>query len=250
MAGRNNLVAVIAGVGSGTGAAVARRFSRAYPVVLLARTSGSFESLASEINSKGGRALGIETDVSDEQSVKKAFDKVKDTFGSQVGIAAAVFNASGGFARKSFLEITPDDFEKGYKVSVLGAVHFSQAALPLLLSVASNKASEHPPSLIFTGATASVKANAFVSTFNTSKYALRALSSSLAKEFGPKGVHVAHAVIDGVIDIPRTKEWLRDAGEDAKIDPNAIADAYWHLHTQPRSSFTWEIDIRPFVEKW
>ena len=74
------------------------------------------------------------------------------------------------------------------------------------------------------------------------------MAQSLAREMGPKGVHVAHAVIDGVIDIPRTKAW--ELGEGAKIDPNAIADAYWHLHTQPRTAFTWEIDIRPSVEKW
>jgi len=124
----------------------------------------------------------------------------------------------------------------------------SQATLPLLLS--STEKSTHPPTLIFTGATASVKANARMAGFNTGKYALRALSSALAKEFGPQGVHVSHAIIDGVIDIPRTKEFLKEAGPDAKISPDAIADAYWYLHTQPRSAFVWEIDIRPFVEKW
>lgn len=74
------------------------------------------------------------------------------------------------------------------------------------------------------------------------------MTQSLAREMGPKGIHVAHAVIDGVIDIPRTKGW--DLGEGGKIDPNAIADAYWHLHTQPKTAFTWEIDIRPSLEKW
>lgn len=89
-----------------------------------------------------------------------------------------------------------------------------------------------------------------MSSFSTGKWALRALSQSLAKEFGPRGVHVGHAIIDGVIDIPRTKEWMKDAGPDAKIDPAAIAESYWNLHTQPRSCFTWEIDVRPYVEKW
>lgn len=129
-----------------------------------------------------------------------------------------------------------------------GAIIFSQAALPLLL--AGTKTSEHVPSLIFTGATASVKSNAMMSSFSTGKYALRALSQSLGKEFGPQGVHVSHAIIDGVIDIPRTKEWMKEAGPDAKISADGIADAYWHLHTQPKSTFTNEIDIRPFCEKW
>lgn len=110
-----------------------------------------------------------------------------------------------------------------------GAVIFSQAVLPLLLKGV-QASSEHPPSLIFTGATASVKANAFVSSFNTGKYALRALSSSLAKEFGPQGVHVGHAVIDGVIDIARTKEWLKDAGPDAKISADAVSSSYSNMN--------------------
>lgn len=126
---------------------------------------------------------------------------------------------------------------------------FSQATLPLLLKAVEQNP-KHPPTLVFTGATASVKANAMMSSFNTGKYALRALSSSLAKEFGPKGVHVGHAIIDGVIDIPRTREWMKDAPPDAKISADAIADAYWYLHTQPRSAFIWEIDVRPYVEKW
>ena len=151
--------------------------------------------------------------------------------------------------RKPFLELTDDEFFAGLEVSGKGAFLFSKAFLPLLLK-GLQSSPENPPSLIFTGATASIKANALMSSFNTGKFALRALSSSLAKEFGPQGVHVAHAIIDGVIDTPATKEWMKDAGLDAKISPDAIAEAYWHLHTQPRSAFTWEIDIRPSVEKW
>ena len=151
--------------------------------------------------------------------------------------------------RKPFLELTEKEFAAGYDVSVRGAFLFSQATLPLLLKGV-EQGSTHAPSLIFTGATASVKSNALMSAFSTVKFSQRALSASLAKEFGPKGVHVSHAIIDGVIDLERTKEWLKDAGPDAKIKPEGIADAYWSLHTQPRSAFTWEIDIRPFVEKW
>lgn len=131
----------------------------------------------------------------------------------------------------------------GYR---MGAFHFSQAVVPLLQS--STKISPHPPSLIFTGATASVKGSARFAAFATMKFALRAMAQSLAREFGPEGVHVAHAVIDGAIDIPAHKQW--DLGEDGKISPDAIADAYWWLSTQPKSAFTWEIDIRPGKEKW
>ena len=151
--------------------------------------------------------------------------------------------------RKPFLELTEEEFNYGLDVSGRGAFNFSSSFLPFLLKGAKS-GSAHPPALIFTGATASVKANALMSSFATGKFALRALSSSLAKEFGPQGVHVSHAIIDGVIDIPRTKEWMKEAGPDAKISAEAIADSYWYLHTQPKSTWTWEIDIRPFVEKW
>jgi NAD(P)-dependent dehydrogenase (short-subunit alcohol dehydrogenase family) len=264
----SKLVAIIAGVGSGTGSSVARKFANAYPVVLLARKPENFESLAKEINSSGGKALGISTDVSDASSLKNAVDAIKKEFGNDVGAAAAIFNASGPFLRKPFLEIPPEVFEQSLAVSATGGILFSQSFLPLLLNGV-KQGSENPPSLIFTGATASVKSNAQMASFATGKWALRALSQSLAKEFGPQGVHVAHAIIDGVIDIPRTKEWLKDMPPEAKLSADGvsarcfevrwreiadlcyqIANDYWWLHTQPKTNFTWEIDLRPAIERW
>jgi hypothetical protein len=127
--------------------------------------------------------------------------------------------------------------------------------------------SKHPPTLIITGATASSKGSALFHTFAAGMFARRALGQSLAREFGPKGVHVAHAIIDGVIDIPRTKGYNVNGGvEDGKLDPDSvsvwkcckrpdltglqIAETYWGLHTQHRSGFAQEIDLRPFVEKF
>lgn len=245
----SKLIAIVAGVGPGTGAAVARKFSATYPVVLLARKPENYESLASEINQKGGKAIGISTDVADSQSVKNAIEAIKKEFGQDVGAAAAIFNASGGFLRKPFLEVPEDVFSTSLDVSAKGGFNFSQATLPLLLKGVEQK-SQHPPSLIFTGATASVKSNALMASFATGKWALRALSQSLAREFGPQGVHVSHAIIDGVIDIPRTKEWLKDLGPEYKLSADGIANDYWWLHTQPVTNFTWEIDLRPAVEKW
>ena len=96
-----------------------------------------------------------------------------------------------------------------------------------------------------------MKGSAQCGSFAAGKFAMRALGQSLAREFGPKGVHVAHAIIDGGIDTPWSKGWVVNNGvEDGKISPDGIADAYWHLHTQPRSTFTQELDIRPYVEKW
>ena len=131
-----------------------------------------------------------------------------------------------------------------------GALIFSQASLPLLLQTASDPNAKYPPTLIFTGATASVKANAQMATFAAPKWALRAMSMSLAKEFGPRGVHVVHAVIDGVIDIPKSQEMLKDLDANARLGPEDIAKTYWDLHTQSRRGFTSEVDIRPMLEKW
>jgi NAD(P)-dependent dehydrogenase (short-subunit alcohol dehydrogenase family) len=108
--------AIIAGVGAGTGAAVARRFATAYPVALLARNPDNYDSLVKEINSRGGKAVGISTDVSNEQSVKDAITKIGQEFGD-TGCAAAVFNASSGFVRKPFLETTVEEYTRGYEVS-------------------------------------------------------------------------------------------------------------------------------------
>lgn len=177
------------------------------------------DPIVNEINSSGGKAIGVPTDVADSSSVTAAFKTITDTYGNKC--AAAVFNASGPFSRKPFLEQTETDFTRAMNVSGLGAFLYSQATLPLLLNAV--EGSEYPPALIFTGATASVKSNAMMSSFSTGKYALRALSQSLGKEFGPKGVHVAHAIIDGVIDIPRTKEWMKDAGPDSKISAAAVS---------------------------
>lgn len=132
-----------------------------------------------------------------------------------------------------------------------GPFLFSQHALPLLLTAgASDTAGAYTPSLIFTGATASVKANAESAAFATQKWAQRALAQSLAKEFGPRGVHVAHVIVDGPIDTPRIREMFKGVDEKGLIDPDAIADAYWWLHTQDKRALTWEVDLRTGVEKW
>ncbi|KAH3339343.1 hypothetical protein KXW81_008262 [Aspergillus fumigatus] len=238
-------LAVIAGVGPGTGASIARRFAKAYSVVVLSRNPANFEPLVQEINSSGGQALGISADVTDPTSVKSAFEKIAQQYAG-VPLAAAVFNPAGGFTRKPFLELTEEEFSQGFENQGKGAFNFAKSALPLLLQA---QGLQHPPTLIFTGATASVKGSANFAAFATGKFALRALAQSLAREFGPKGVHVSHVIIDGVIDIPRTKAWTFEH-EDAKLDPDSIAESYWHLHTQPRTTFGFELDLRPYVEKW
>jgi len=248
MAASNNLYSIVAGVGAGTGRSVALKFAKTYPTVLLARNPENYESIVKEIKESGGQAIGISTDVSSPKSVENAFAEIQKEFKGKK-LAAAIYNVGGKFIRKPFLELSLEDYEAGYNANGKGFFLFAQATLPLLLDSVST--SPHPPSLIITGATASLRGSATMSSFASGKFALRATGQSLAREFGPKGVHVAHAIIDGVIDIPRTRDWPVNGGvEDGKINSDAIADSYWYLHTQPRSHFTQELDCRPYVEKF
>ncbi|KAK4132859.1 NAD(P)-binding protein [Trichocladium antarcticum] len=242
--------AVVAGVGSGTGRSVALRFAQSYPVVLLARKPESYSDIASEINKQGGQAFGITADTSDPQSVTAAFEAIKKKLPDKK-LAAAIYNVGAGFAIKPFLEVNVSDLDASLNSNVRGLFNFAQSTLPLLLSSATTHTPVYPPTLIITGATASIRGSARFGTFAAGKFAVRGLGQSLAREFGPQGVHVAHVIIDGVIDTPRTKAWEVNGGvEGGKLDPDAIAESYWHLHTQPRSSFTQELDLRPYVEKF
>jgi len=239
--------AIVAGVGSGTGRSLAIKFSSSYSVVLIARKPENYESVVAEIRKAGGQAIGISVDVADSQAVAAAFETIKKEYGN-AQLAAAVYNVGGGFFRKPFLELSQKEYAAGFESNGLGFFNFAQATLPLLLAAVST--SPNSPSLLITGATASLRGSAFCSSFASGKFALRATGQSLAREFGPQGVHVAHAIIDGVIDTPWSKSVVNGGKEDGKIDPNAIADSFWHLHTQPRSSWTQELDLRPFIEKF
>ncbi|KAJ5338894.1 hypothetical protein N7452_005622 [Penicillium brevicompactum] len=239
-------IAIIAGAGPGTGSAVARRFALSYPVVLLARSQQSLDPLVDDITQNGGSAMGIPTDVTSAASMGLTMDKIKNKFGPEITVAAAIYNVASKFSMKPFLEQKPREFIEMSEPSIKGAFNFAQATLPYMLN---GDQGQYPPTLIFTGATASLKGSSGLSAFAMSKFGTRAMAQSLAREFGPKGVHVSHAIIDGIIDTEKTKSFGQNA-PDAKIDPQGIADSYWHLHTQPRSAFTHEIDIRPFSEKW
>ncbi|KAK3186415.1 hypothetical protein K4F52_004716 [Lecanicillium sp. MT-2017a] len=241
--------AIISGVGSGTGASAAQLFAKTYPVVLLARNPANYEPVVSSINAAGGKAIGIPTDASDPDAVDKAFRRIEDELPG-AKLAAAVYNANGGFSIKPFLEMKKSDLDASLGTAANGLFYFAQKTIPQLLATVDAKPL-HPPTLIVTGATASLKGSARFSTFAAGKFAQRALTQSLAREFGPQGVHVALAIIDGGIDTPWGKGMVMNNGvEDGKINPDAIAENYWYLHTQPRSAFTHELDLRPFVEKF
>lgn len=250
-AAASNFYTVIAGIGSGTGRSLALKFSSFYPTVyLLSRSQSSYSSIVDEINARGGNAIGIPTDVTSSSSVKSAFSQIaKAEEGKNRHLAAAIYNVGGKFVRKPFLELTEQEYAAGFEGNGLGLFNFASSTLPLLLSSVS-ASPPHPPTLLLTGATASLKGSALCASFASGKFAMRATGQSLAREFGPKGVHVAHAVIDGAINTPMSREagYVKDG--DAAISSEAIAENYWWLHTQPRSAWTHEIDVRPYVEKW
>ncbi|RWA06063.1 hypothetical protein EKO27_g9048 [Xylaria grammica] len=244
----SKLFAVIAGAGTGTGRAAALRFSKAYPVVLMARKPGSYQDTVSEINQAGGKAVGISADVTDTQSMGHAFDAIKKEL-PDFKLAAAVYNVASGYMIKPFLELKPEDLDSSLSGSARGLFNFAQKTIPLLLDAVPE--SEHSPTLLITGATASLRGSAKFGALAAGMFARRGLAQSLAREFHPQGVHIAHSIIDGLIDVPRTKAYATNDGvEDGKLKPEAIAESYWYLHTQPRSAFTQELDLRPYVERF
>ncbi|KAJ9611553.1 hypothetical protein H2200_004737 [Cladophialophora chaetospira] len=248
----NKFYAVVAGIGPGTGRSVALKFAEHYPVVLLARKPESYQDVVAQIKKAGGKALGVSTDATDESALASAFESVKkDVEFENLQLVAAIYNVRPGSrsSRKPFLELTLEDLDTSLQGNLRGLFTFAQSVVPQLLK--SVESSPYPPTFILTGATASIRGSINWSVIAAGKSAGRIMLQSLAKEFGPKGIHVAHAIIDGGIDVPDEEHSANnDATPDGKISPFGIAESYWALHTQHKSAFTFEIDLRPFNEKF
>jgi NAD(P)-dependent dehydrogenase (short-subunit alcohol dehydrogenase family) len=226
-------VVVIAGVGPGLGESLARRFlTEGCQVGLFARSPAFLEDLAADL---GSDALAVLTDITDPEQVSDGFDRVREAFGP---IDVLVNHASGG-SWKGIQEITPVEFERALRVSAYGSVLCSQEALDDMLAGGSG-------TIIFTGATSAVRGRGGAVGFSAAKFAARGLAESMARELGPRGIHVAHVVIDGEINTPQVDTDVRE--ESDLLDPDAIAESYWHLVTQEKSSWTLELDLRPHVE--
>jgi len=236
-------VAWIAGVGAsaGLGAALVRRFAQGgLKVALTGRSPERLQALAAEIQADGGEAVVLPGDV----SIGAEAERLGGTVEALGPLRAAIFNA-GNAVRGTALEITPEQFEAAWRGSAYAGFLFARAALPLLLAAGS-------ASLLVTGATASIRGRGPFTAFAAAKAALRSLAQSLAREYGPLGVHVAHIVIDGGINGERLRrnapERVAQAGSDGLLQPEAIAEAYWQLHRQHRSAWTHELDLRPYKE--
>jgi NAD(P)-dependent dehydrogenase (short-subunit alcohol dehydrogenase family) len=236
----NGEVAVVVGVGPGLGSAVAKRFAReGFAVGLVARKMESLGGVKEEIESNGGTALPVTADATDPTSVGEAFGRIRDELGDP---GVLVYNA-GAFSMGGLLEITPEDFDACYRANCSGAFYAAQQVLPAM-------AQRGEGTIILTGATASVRGGARFAALATGKFGLRALAQSAAREFGPQGIHVAHAIIDGQILTPRFREMQPDRGEHTALSPEAIAETYWQLHVQDPTAWTLELDLRPSVESF
>ncbi|HUI16439.1 MAG TPA: SDR family NAD(P)-dependent oxidoreductase [Alphaproteobacteria bacterium] len=233
-------VAVVVGVGPGLGAALARRFAKAgMRVALAARRRERIVPLAEEL---GGSAYAC--DATSEAEVEGLFAAVARELGPP---RLVVYNASA-FVRKSILETTVEEFERCWRVACLGGFLVGRAAVRLMLPRAPEEG--HGGTILFTGATAALRGGALFHNLAVGKFGLRALAQSMAREFQPKGIHVAHVVIDGQIAGERPGYRREERGTDAVLEPDAIAEAYYQLHRQARSAWTLELDLRPWVEKF
>lgn len=233
-------VSVIAGVGPGLGASLARKFAKeGCRLALLARSSDYLESLSEEIRQLGREILAIPTDIGEPGQVSGAFERIRDQLGP-VDVLINNASASGPFGQP-FVEVTPQSFARGWQVGVLGPFLCSQAVAPDMLSKAAG-------CILFTGATSSVRGGAI--TFSSAKFGLRGLAQALARELWPKGIHVAHIIIDGVIRQTENDPGAEDQFAEPLMNPAAIADLYWALVNQDPSAWTMELDLRPHQEKF
>jgi NAD(P)-dependent dehydrogenase (short-subunit alcohol dehydrogenase family) len=227
--------ALIVGVGPALGASLARLFaSDGMTVALAARKADTVEALAKEI---GGKAYAC--DATEEDQVEALFAAVGKDLGAP---DLVVFNA-GTFSIMSVLETEADHFEQSWKINCLGGFFVGRAAAAAMKAKGSG-------TIIFTGATASLRGGARFHNLAVGKFGLRALAQSMARELGPENIHVAHVIIDGVIDTERGRAMMKDAGPDGLLAPDAIAANYLHVHRQPRSAWTHEFDVRPWAERF
>jgi NAD(P)-dependent dehydrogenase (short-subunit alcohol dehydrogenase family) len=228
--------AIVVGVGPGLGAALARRFAAGgLKVALAARHADRLGALAREV---GGRAYAC--DAAEEEDVARLFTAAPAELGPP---ALVVYNA-GAYLPKRVIDTEAAEFERCWRSLCLGGFLVGRAAARAMLAAGGG-------TILFTGATASLRGGAGFANLAVGKFGLRALAQSLARELQPQGVHVAHVVIDGQIEAEH-REGRRpgERGPDALLKPEAIAETYWQLHRQPRSAWTLELDLRPWVEKF
>ena len=225
--------AVVAGVGPGLGASIARKLaSEGCQVALLARSVDYLQDLADEL---GEGAIAVPTDLAEPAEIRDAFETVRD----ELGAVDVLVNHASGASWKGLQDLSVEEFQGVWEVAARGGFVCSQEAVSDMLAGDGG-------TVIFTGATSSVRGRDGALGFSSAKFAVRGMAESMARELGPEGIHVAHIVLDGGIlppdrDVENPEEYL---------DPDAIAESYWHLVEQDESAWTLELDLRPHVEEF
>lgn len=237
-------VALVIGAGDATGSAIARRFAReGYVACMTRRSADKLQPLVEQIRAAGGEAHGFASDARREEQVAELVEHIE----SEVGpIEVFAFNI-GANVPCSILDETARKYFKVWEMACFSGFLTSQA-------VAKRMATRKRGTILFTGATAALRGAANFAAFATAKHGIRALAQSMARELGPMNIHVAHVIIDGAIDTAFIRDNFPDKyaekDQDGILSPEHIADAYWYLHCQPRDAWTFELDLRPWTERW
>ncbi len=240
----SNKVVLVIGAGDATGGAIAKRFAReGYIACVTRRSADKLKPLVDEIIAAGGQAHGFASDARKEEEVAELVETIERDIGP---IEAFVFNI-GANVPCSILDETARKYFKIWEMACFAGFLTAQA-------VARRMVTRQRGTILFTGATAGLRGAAGFAAFAGAKHGIRALAQSMARELGPRGIHVGHVVVDGAIDTAFIRDTFPDLyarkDHDGILDPAHIADNYWHLHAQPRDAWTFELDLRPWQEKW
>ena len=229
-------IAIVTGVGPGTGSAIVRRFAAGgFRVIALARSPDRIRALEQELPD----THAVICDVSREAEVAAAVAEIRKSYGAP---NVLIHNAVGG-GWGTFLEIEPKLPDRNFQVNVMGLLYLAREVAPDMIKAGNG-------AILVTGNTSSIRGKANFAGFAPTKAAQRILSESIARDLGPRGIHVAYVLIDAVIDVPRMRERYQGTPDEFFIKPSAIADELWHLYRQDRSAWSFLSEIRPFGEKW
>lgn len=229
-------IALVTGVGPGTGSAIVRRFAKGgYRVAMLARSGDRLAALEKEI--QGTQAFVC--DVADEAQIEAVLGDVRAKLGAP---SVLVHNAVGG-AFGNFFDIEPQVLERNFRVNAMALLHLARHLAPSMIEAGTG-------AIVVTGNTSALRGKANFAGFAPTKAAQRILAEAMARELGPKGVHVAYLVIDAVIDLAWTRARQPDLPDDFFVKPAAIADEIWHVAHQDRSAWSFNVEVRPFRESW
>jgi NAD(P)-dependent dehydrogenase (short-subunit alcohol dehydrogenase family) len=232
----NPPVALVTGVGPGTGAAIARRFARGgYKVAMLARSRDRLAALQRELP----ESKGYPCDVTDEAQLDATIDAIRRDLGTP---KVLIHNAVGG-AFGSFMEIEPQVLNRNFQVNTMALLYLARRLAPDMIAAGEG-------AIVASGNTSALRGKAAFAGFAPTKAAQRILAESMARELGPKGVHVAYVLIDAVIDLEWTRKRFAGSPDDFFIKPAAIADEIWHVTHQDRSAWSFNVELRPFRETW